>query len=188
MMNSARCALGLSVSLAALVLMSGCNPVAPKKGAQGATPSAGASSSALPSLRISGHGTAGKPVRIVQQKGNREQYELLAHSYESVGAQGRSRGTFQHAQVTFFGRSGSKLVATAPQAIVDEAANTVTLIGGVHAVTGTGMTLTCKTLEYSRATEMLHGNGNVVAGDAHGFSATGSSFDANISLSQLRMQ
>lgn len=171
-----------------LLLMIGCNPVAPK-GALTPLPSASASGAALPPLRITGHGSAQKPVRFVQSSSrNRKQYEILARSYVSVGARGHGRATFEHAQVTFFGRNGSKVVATAPHAIADEAANTVTLLGGVHAVTGNGMTLTCQRLIYSRATEMLHGNGNVVATDAHGFHATGSSFDTNIALSQLRMQ
>jgi lipopolysaccharide assembly outer membrane protein LptD (OstA) len=80
------------------------------------------------------------------------------------------------------------MTATAPQAIIDENTNSVTLVDGVHARTSTGMTLQCQTLTYDRLTAMLHGNGNVVIVDPKGFRGTGSSFDSDISLTHMRMQ
>jgi lipopolysaccharide assembly outer membrane protein LptD (OstA) len=90
--------------------------------------------------------------------------------------------------VTFRDRHGATIAATAPQAAVDQAANTVTLTNGVHARTSSGMTLECTQLIYDRATGMLHGTGNVVITDPKGFRATGSSFDSDISLTHIRMQ
>ncbi|HMF28883.1 MAG TPA: hypothetical protein VKE42_08930, partial [Candidatus Cybelea sp.] len=109
-------------------------------------------------------------------------------SYESKGPQGAARAVFQQARVTFRDKQGGQIVATAPQAVVDQSANTVTLMNGVHARTSTGMTLECTQLVYDRASGMLHGTGNVVVTDPKGFRATGSSFDSDISLTHMRMR
>jgi hypothetical protein len=171
-----------------LAAAAGCNPQPPK-----ATPSPSAAakprSTATPLvLKISGRGTANRPVHLIQQVQNRIDYDLLASSYESRGPQGGARAVFQNARVTFRDRHGSTIAATAPQAVVDQAANTVTLMNGVHAHTSSGMTLQCDQLVYQRATGMLHGTGNVVVTDPKGFRATGSSFDSDISLTHMRMQ
>jgi hypothetical protein len=171
-----------------LVAASACNPQPPK-----ATPSPSAAPSPRGSatplvLKISGRGTANRPVHLIQQVHNRVDYDLLASSYESRGPQGGARAVFQNARVTFRDRHGSTIAATAPQAVVDQAANTVTLLNGVHAHTSSGMTLECDQLVYQRATGMLHGSGNVVVTDPKGFRATGSSFDSDISLTHMRMR
>ncbi len=127
-------------------------------------------------------------MRIIQQVRNRVQYELIAKSYESRGAQGKARAVFQDARVTFHDRNGTTMTATAPQAIVDENTNAVTMVGTVHARTSTGMQLECSRLVYDRTGEMLHGDGNVVITDPNGFRGTGSSFDSDISLTHMRMQ
>src|SRR5579872_2998669 len=106
-----------------LAVLTACNPRAPQTSAV-ATPSPGPSSEAI---RIVGRGSERMPIRIVQQRGNRRQYELIARSYESNGPRGRARTTFEMVHVTFFARDGSRMIADAPRAIVDEAANTVTL-------------------------------------------------------------
>jgi hypothetical protein len=139
-------------------------------------------------LKITGHGTLGRPVHVFQQVHNRVDYDLVASSYESRGSQGRMRSVFQNARVQFRDRQGATIRASAPQAVVDESANTVTLFNGVHAHTSSGMTLECTQLVYRRATGMLHGTGNVVVTDPKGFRATGSSFDSDISLTHMRMQ
>jgi hypothetical protein len=171
-----------------LAVAAGCNPQPPK-----ATPSPSAAgkprSSATPLvLKISGRGTAHRPVHLIQQVHNRVDYDLLASSYESTGPQGGARAVFQNARVTFRDRHGSTIAAKAPQAVVDQGANTVTLMNGVRAHTSSGMTLECDQLVYQRATGMLHGSGNVVVTDPKGFRATGSSFDSDISLTHMRMQ
>jgi hypothetical protein len=174
--------------LASVLLgVAGCNPQAPK-----ATPAPSAAVvRATPTplvLKITGRGTANRPVRLVQEVHNRIDYDLVASSYESKGPQGAEHAVFQDARVTFRDRNGSSVVATAPQAVVDLIANTVTLMNGVHARTSSGMTLECTQLVYKRATGMLHGFGDVVVTDPKGFRATGSSFDSDISLTHMRMK
>jgi LPS export ABC transporter protein LptC len=171
--------------VAALFLACACNPQAPK-----ASPSplvTGRVRAGAPPLHITGQGSARRPVRIIQQVQNRIQYELIAKSYESKGSQGKARAVFQDARVTFHDRNGTTMTATAPQAIVDENTNAVTLVNSVHAKTSTGMELQCDRLVYDRTAEMLHGDGNVVIIDPNGFRGTGSSFDSDISLTHMRM-
>jgi lipopolysaccharide assembly outer membrane protein LptD (OstA) len=76
----------------------------------------------------------------------------------------------------------------APQAILDEDADTVTLLNSVHAQTSTGMQLDCDRLVYDRTGQVLRGNGNVVIIDPKGFRGTGSSFQSDISLTHMQMQ
>jgi lipopolysaccharide assembly outer membrane protein LptD (OstA) len=170
-------------------MIAGCNPQPPKPTPAPSAPSAKVRSTATPLvLEIRGRGTAKRPVQLFQQVHNRVDYDLLASSYESKGPQGSERAVFQDAHVTFRDPKGSTIVATAPQAVVDQNANTVTLQNGVHARTSAGMTLECTQLVYLRASGMLHGSGNVVVTDPKGFRATGSSFDSDISLTHMRMQ
>ncbi|MDE2482711.1 MAG: LPS export ABC transporter periplasmic protein LptC [bacterium] len=175
------------LALLALLVLAACNPKAP---APTATPSSAASPSASPlALTITGKGTAKQPVRIVQtRRDNRRQYELLASSYQSTGAVGTTRARFEDVRVRFYGTDGSMLQASAPQAIVDQKANTIELRGGVHAKNSQGATLACDDLIYDRGTEMLHGTGHVAITDPGGFSGTGNRFDSNVSLTTMRMQ
>jgi LPS export ABC transporter protein LptC len=113
---------------------------------------------------------------------------LIAKSFESRGGQGKARVVFQDARVTFYDRDGKTMTATAPQAIVDQQTNLVTLLGNVHATTSTGMSLRSDRLVYDHAAARLHGSGNVTITDPNGFRGTGSSFDSDISLSHVRMQ
>ena len=127
-------------------------------------------------------------MRIIQQVQNRIEYELIAKSYESRGPQGKARAVFQDAHVTFHDRDGKTMTAVAPQAILDEDADTITLLKSVHAQTSTGMQLDCDRLVYDRIGQALRGNGNVVITDPKGFRGTGSSFESDISLTHMRMQ
>lgn len=172
-----------------LTILAGCNPQAPKAGPAPSTGPAKPRAAASPLvLKITGHGTVNRPVHLIQEVHNRVDYDLLASSYESKGPQGAARAVFQQARVTFVDKQGGKIAAKAPQAVVDQEANTVTLMNGVHARTSSGMTLECTQLVYDRATGMLHGTGNVVVTDPKGFRATGSSFDSDISLTHMRMR
>lgn len=173
---------------AAVLLLCACNPQAP---AGRPAPSARAGpprGAAAPSLHITGQGSAHRPVRIIQQVQNRIEYELIAKSYESKGPQGKARAVFQDAHVTFHDRNGRTMTAVAPQALLDEDANTITLLKPVHAQTSTGMQLDCDRLVYDRTGQALRGNGNVVIVDPKGFRGTGSSFESDISLTHMRMQ
>ncbi len=174
---------------AALLLfaLGACNPQPPKTAPSPSAAAARPSRSPLV-LDITGKGTANRPVELIQQVHNRVDYDLLASSYESRGPQGSARAVFKNARVTFHDARGATIAADAPEALVDEAANTVTLIDGVHAHTSAGMTLQCEQLVYRRATGTLHGNGHVVVTDPKGFRATGTSFDSDLSLTAMRMQ
>lgn len=178
------------VAATGLCILAGCNPQPPK-----ASPSPSAAASARPRssatplvLVVSGQGTANRPVHVFQQVHNRVEYDLHASSFQSEGPQNEMRSVFQNARVTFSDPRGSKISANAPQAIVDQTADAVTLIGGVAAHTATGMTLHCDRLVYRRGSATLHGEGNVVITDPKGFRATGSSFDSDISLTNIRMR
>ncbi len=172
-----------------LVAIAGCNPQPPKATPPPSAPAGRPHSATTPLvLKISGRGTANRPVHLIQQVHNRVDYDLLASSYESKGPQGGARAVFQDARVTFRDHKGATIAARAPQAVVDQIANTVTLMNGVHAHTSSGMTLECSQLVYQRATSMLHGTGDVVVIDPKGFRATGSSFDSDISLTHMRMR
>lgn len=169
-----------------LGLCTACNPQAPKAAP---TPKPTASRAATaPSLHVTGRGTATRPVRSTLQIHNWIEYELVAKSFESKGAQGKTRAVFQDAQVTFHDRNGMTMTATAPQAIVDETTHLVTMIDDVHAKTSTGRTLRCRRLVYDHARGTLHGTGDVIIVDPNGFRGTGSSFDSDVSLSHIRMQ
>ncbi len=175
---------------ACLLAAAACNPQPPK-----ATPPPPAAAHRRPAatptplvLKITGKGTAHRPVHLIQQVHNRVDYDLLASSYESKGPQGAARAVFADARVTFHDRNGTTVFANAPQAVVDQTANTVTLQNGVHARTSSGMTLACTQLVYDRPTGMLHGTGDVVVTDPNGFRATGSTFDSDLSLTHMRMR
>lgn len=178
----------LAAALGAIVV-AGCNPQPPKTAPGPSHVTAAPRGTATPlSLDITGKGTAKHPVHFIQQFHNRVEYDLLASSYESKGPQGNTRAVFADAHVTFRDVRGATITASAPQAIVDQTTDTVTMDGGVHARTSAGMTLQCDQLIYRRGNATLHGNGNVVVTDPKGFSAKGSSFDSDLSLTHMRMQ
>jgi LPS export ABC transporter protein LptC len=176
-----------SGALALASTLCACNPQAPA-GKATAVPAMPSRTPPPAPLHITGHGSARQPVRVIQQVQNRIEYELISKSYESKGAQGKARAVFQDARVTFHDRNGKTLTATAPQAIVDEDANTVTMLGSVRAQTSDGMHLECDRLVYDHASQTLRGDGNVVVTDPQGFRGTGSSFESDISLTHMRMQ
>lgn len=171
-------------------LAGGCNPAPTKTPAKKALPVARAPKTTPTPLvlLVRGHGTAQRPVHVFQQVHNRVEYDLLASSYESKGPPNRMRSVFSNARATFVDPHGSRIVASAPQAVVDQNSDAVTMTGGVAAHTSTGMTLHCDRLVYVRGGATLHGDGNVVIIDPKGFRATGSSFDSDISLTHMRMQ
>lgn len=182
--------LALGIVLATLGLAA-CSPQ-PQQSAPSPTPSA---TPGVPPLKITGQGTAAHPwITIVDQKGNRREYVLLTRSYESHTAAGVSHATFHPAIVTFYNPAGQQLTAQAPQGVVDEASNTVMLAGGVvaHTIGGQGaarnVTLYCDTLTYDRGTGLIHGEGHVRMANTSGMNFTGTRFDSDITLANIRMQ
>ncbi len=177
----------IAIAAVALVVLCACNPSVQTSSSP--TPSPSPSASGL-SFKISGHGTAKQPVRIVEQQRDtgRVQYDLLATSYETLSERAGSRAQFEHVHVTFHGKDGSTLVADAPRAIVDQVTNTINMLGGVRAKNDLGTTLSCDTLTYDHVTEMIYGTGHVTITSANGFRATGGRFESDISLSHTRMQ
>jgi hypothetical protein len=176
------------VAFAAIGALCACNPQPPKRAAAPqASPRPRATGRPL-TLVVTGRGTAERPIRVFQQVHNRVDYDLLASSYESRGPQNDMRSIFRNARVTFTDPRGSKITASAPQAMVDQTSDAVTLSGGVVARTAAGMTLHCDRLVYRRGGATLHGEGNVVITDPKGFWATGSSFDSDTSLTHMRMR
>jgi LPS export ABC transporter protein LptC len=170
------------------MLVTACNPkVGTSSGSPAPSPSPTSTGIAL---KITGHGTATRPVRIVQTnaKGNQQEYELLAQSFQSLGAQGSARVSFKDAHVTFHGKDGSTLTAESPTAVLDQAANTIQMSGGVHAQSASGTTLTCDQLLYDHATQMVFGTGHVQIAGKQGFRAAGSKFRSDVSLTHVRMQ
>jgi lipopolysaccharide assembly outer membrane protein LptD (OstA) len=131
-------------------------------------------------------------MRIIQSKGNRRQYVIIAQSFRgrtnNSGAAGTLNGTFHDAHVTFYARDGSTLVADAPRAMIDQTAKTVTLLGGVHARNSAGVRLQCDRLVYDRTTELVHGAGHVKITSPDGTQASGSTFVSNVTLTSATMQ
>lgn len=148
-----------------------------------------ATASAFPHLRVQSRGSASQPVRIVEQSGNRKVYELLARSSDStMQSQTSSKGTFHQTHVTFYGADGSSLSGDAPVAIIDTAAETITLQDGVHAKTSDGISLQCDRLEYDRTTGQLHGTGNVHVINRTGYALSGGSFQSDLRLLHVHVE
>ena len=175
-----------------LALLAGCNPQ-PEHGLQSPTPAATPSvaPTVLP-IRIRGHGTASRPIKIVdlQRQGNRKLYELLAKSSEGELTQA-VQARFEDTHVTFYDKSGSTMVADAPVTTVDERHHRVVMSGGVHAKASTGMTLVCDVLTYDSKSGMIHGDRNVRINGTQGGTEqtlTGNSFDSDLKFTQMRIQ
>jgi len=142
----------------------------------------------LPPLHITSRGNPGRPVRIVEQAGNREVYELVARSTESsLQSQASFRGTFSQPHVKFFQEDGSTMTADAPSGSIDKATERVVLMGGVSAHTSTGYALRCETLTYDRAAGRLTGEGNVRITSADG-SITGGKFTSDLALKHVLVE
>lgn len=174
-------------AIAAALLLAACNPQ-PQHQPGEATPTP--KTAGLPPLTITGHGSKGAPVSITQSSGNRKLYKLVAQSVTSHSAQQSiSQGTFKEPTVTFFDKDGTRMNAQAPTASLH--GKEVTLSGGVHATTTTGLTLTCDSLTFNQSTGMLHGQGNVrITGMQGGQQQmlTGNTFTSDVKLTQMVIQ
>jgi len=170
----------------AAVCLCACNPqpARTRAGVRTAAPSP----TPLPPLLIRGRGTATQPVSMVHQAGNRRDYELRAASTESRSAQNLAQAKFQQVTVTFFDKDGTRLTASSPAASTDQRGRRVTLSGGVHATTSTGLNLVCDRLTYDQQTALLHGEGHVRITGLQGGQQevlTGSTFTSDVKLTQM---
>lgn len=175
--------------LCAALLLAACNPQPQRPAGGTATPSP--TPTGLPPLKITGHGTAGQPVRVTGQQGGRKTYVLLAQSYESRSVQNVTQAVFARTQVTFYDKDGTTLQAHAPQAQVNDRRKQVILSGRVHATTSTGLTLVCDELVYDDASGLLHGSGHVRITGMQGGQRqvlTGNSFTSDVKLTQMTMR
>ena len=125
---------------------------------------------------------------MTEQKRNRKVYVLRADEQraEYFGTD-TGRSDFTNPHITFFGQGGHTMVADAPRGTVIEREKSVELSGGVHARTEDGKTLSCDTLRYNDATEMLHGEGNCVVDTPAGEELRGERLDADLHLSTMHM-
>lgn len=176
-------------ALCVVLAAAGCNPQPAKTSA--ATPSPAATPSGLPPITITGHGSAGRPVHIVEQSGNRKEYAIDARSIRGNAGQNIAQSSVRQATVTFYGKDGSTMTARAPSASIDEHSKLVTLSGGVAARNSAGATLTCRTLAYDSGSGLLTGTGDVVitvsqSGGSEHF--TGNRFTSDIRMTRLVMR
>jgi hypothetical protein len=156
--------------------------------------------SAVPSPRVPQSGATDTPIHVeseghvsdaqtvVDHGRQRPLYEILALS--DVGdrsANGDEHVTFDQAHITFHTAEGTRLVADAPRATVEDRTKEVVMSGGVTARTQDGAVLTCSTLHYNGRTERIHGEGDVRLTSAQGFVFTGDRLDGNVRLDHLHI-
>lgn len=175
------------VTLLALLVIVGCNPRPMHPSRATATPGA-TPTSGVPPLHFVGKGSPGRPIHIVQTRGNLTLYEIYARSLEGTQAAGATTSRLHDARVIFFDRNGGKVYATAPIAIVDQKTDKVTLEQRVHTTSSSGLVLDCDTLTVNRGTDELHGEGHVVMTNSQGLHATGDRIDSNLSFTRVRLQ
>jgi LPS export ABC transporter protein LptC len=110
-------------------------------------------------LRVSAQGSAKAPVVIESfRTDGSKRYRLEARSalYDNA----RRRARFRQAHVIFY-RGARTLTVDAPAALVDHNTQTVTMDGGVHAVSDDGVTLSCRRMVYHSMTDHVTGDGDV---------------------------
>jgi hypothetical protein len=175
--------------LVACIVFAACTPQPHRGAAVTPTPSASPAST-VPPLDITAQGSAEHPITIAQKRDNRIEYVLTALRSQGTAAQGVGSGTFYTATVVFYGRSGEKLTAKSPRALVSQAdkEQTVRMVGGVIATTANGQTLRCNELTYGDGDKMLHGDGNVIVTGSNGMRLTGNHFDSDINLTNVQMR
>jgi hypothetical protein len=119
---------------------------------------------------------------------NTEAYILRsdANVAESAG-EGTGRSDFSNPHIVFAERTGQRLVADAPHAVILVKEKNLLMDGGVRAHTSDGMTLQSDALTYDETTDRLHGVGNVLVTTPRGERLTGDVIDANVRLSEMRI-
>lgn len=136
----------------------------------------------FPPLRVTAKGNIKMPVVIAAFRPNGSQrYRLEAQSATYDNA--HRRASFRDTHVVFY-HEGKRLVAQAPAALVDHSSQTVTMDGGVRAVTEDGVVLTCQRLVYYSNTDRVSCDGDVrmVSGNDV---LTGGHLDGDLRLEQV---
>lgn len=177
--------LGAGGLLGLLLLLGGCTnpqPIASATASPAAAPSPAPSTA--PPIRIIGSKSGHKRVEISQISHNRIVYHLFADSslYDSRSHQ----GTFQKAHGLFYEKDGKTMTVDAPTAVVDQLTKSVTMSGGVHAMTQDGAVLTCAHLVYDDVSGRVHGDGNVKLTRKNEI-LTGEYIDADLHLEQYKV-
>jgi len=112
-------------------------------------------------------------------------YRVTADAYEGTSSLAIAR--LHNADVAFIDPGGGTLHAHAPDTVVDQKHDRVTMEGGVHARGSNGRTLDCDRLVYDRLHGTIHATGNVViaqtAGGAQAI-AHGNQLDSDITLTR----
>ncbi|TAM77681.1 LPS export ABC transporter periplasmic protein LptC [bacterium] len=150
-------------ALAMLLMLAGCRPPAPSPPPlpppTTATPAITGAVSTFPPLRVSAHGSAKAPVVIESFRADgSKRYRLEARSAVYDNAHRRAR--FRSAHVIFY-RGARTLTVDAPAALVDHNSQTVTMDGGVRAVSDDGVVLSCRRMVYHSTTDHVTGDGDV---------------------------
>lgn len=175
---------------AALVLAAGCGGRAPAPAPSPTTsaPFPLVRRASPPPIRMRSERIGSQYIHFTAQKKNRKVYVVRADDQrgEYLG-QGTGRIDFTNPHVTFFESDGGKVVADAPYGTVVERDKTMLMSGGVHARTQDGKTLTCDRLNYDDATQMMHGEGNVVITAPGGEVMQGERFDADLKFSTVHV-
>ncbi|MDE2571739.1 MAG: LPS export ABC transporter periplasmic protein LptC, partial [bacterium] len=156
----------------------------PQRGAAGPpSPTARTAPSAtLPPIQVSAKGNAKRPVVIESFRPHgTKRYRLEAQSATYDNA--HRRASFRQTHVIFY-REGKTLAVDAPKALIDHNTQTVTMDGGVRAVSSDGVVLTCRHLVYYSNTDHVSGDGDVrmVSGNDV---LTGGHLDGDLHLEQV---
>jgi len=192
----------LVAAVACIALVTGCGGGSGGSTSGGSTPSAtGTPATERSSSPAPGSGATAIPIRfhsasdgknfvsLSKQVGNRKVYDLRALSETGQYLGGDTgRSDFTNPVVTFYERSGGRVVARAPAGTIVEKDKTVRMSGGVTAKTDDGKTLASETLRYDDATQQLDGNGDVSLTTPAGEKLTGDAFQWNLRTGKLDMQ
>ena len=152
------------------------------------SPSPGPAATSIP-IRFHSASKGKNYVSLSKEVGDRKVYDLRAVS-ETGQYLGRDTGRsdFTEPVVTFYERSGGRIVARAPAGTIVEKDKTVRMSGGVTAKTDDGKTLASDTLRYDDETQQLDGDGNVSLTTPAGEKLTGDAFQWNLRTGKLDMQ
>ena len=138
-----------------------------------------------PVYHISAQGSSGHPVTITNIVHGAPEYTLRAVSV--IYSTDLRRGRFNDTVLTFYKGRHVRLTVTAPTAVVDEVSHDITLTGGVHAQTASGVTLSADSMRYDEKTRLLTATDHVVAIEPGGNMLTGRQAIADLDLQQIRL-
>ncbi len=156
--------------------------------ARPSSPSPGPTATSLP-IRFHSASKGKNDVSLSKEVGGHKIYDLRAVSEtgQYLGSN-TGRSDFTDPVVTFYERSGGRIVARAPAGTIVEKDKTVQMSGGVTAKTDDGKTLASDTLRYDDETQQLDGDGNVSLTTPAGEKLTGDAFQWNLRTGKLDMQ